>query len=159
MSFYSWRYNTKFSERSQFETWYCCPEFDILRIWNGERALRKPSPTLYPGLVERARNIINAAEKEYDGDRTGREGGFLWEHTVHVASLAHDLALTEGLDPVLPAVTALFHDAGKFRCGEYHNDESPEEEGAAALASASLEASGARASDHRKGPESHAGPL
>ncbi len=105
---------------------------------------------LYPGLVERARNIINAAENEYDGDRTGGEGGFLWEHTVHVASLAHDLALTEGLDPVLPAVTALFHDAGKFRGGEYHKDESPEEEGAAALASASLEASGARASDITK---------
>lgn len=105
---------------------------------------------LYPGLVERARNIINASEREYEGDRSGREGGFLWEHTVHVASLVHDLALSEGLDPVLPAVTALFHDAGKFRGGEYHKGDRPEEEGAAILAAASLKVSGARASDIAK---------
>ncbi len=105
---------------------------------------------LYPGLVEKARDIIESSEREYERGRTGRDGGFLWEHTVHVASLAHDLATAEGLDPVLPAVVALFHDAGKFRGGEYHKGERPEEEDAAALAVSALVDAGARASDIAK---------
>jgi len=100
---------------------------------------------LYPGLVEKARDIIEASEKEYDG-KPGVKGGFLWEHTVHVASLAYDLAVSEGLDPVLPVITALFHDAGKFRGGEYHRGYRPEEEASAALAVSALEDAGARVS-------------
>ena len=102
---------------------------------------------LYPGLIEKARDIIEASEREYEGERARDGGGFLWEHTVHVASLAHELALTEGLDPVLPDVAALFHDAGKFSGGEYHKGDRPEEESAAALAVLALEGEGARASD------------
>ncbi len=105
---------------------------------------------LYPGLVEKARDIIEASEKEYDGKEPGREGGFLWEHTVHVASLAYDLAVSEGLDPVLPVLAALFHDAGKFRGGKYHEGDRPEEEDSAALAVSALEDAGARASDIAK---------
>ncbi|HEX2695171.1 MAG TPA: HD domain-containing protein [Acidobacteriota bacterium] len=105
---------------------------------------------LYPGLVEKARDIIESSEREYEGKRSGKEGGFLWEHTVHVASLAHDLAVSEGLDPVLPSVAALFHDAGKFRGGEYHKGDRPEEEDAAALAVSALEGAGAPAFDIAK---------
>lgn len=105
---------------------------------------------LYPGLIGKAKETIEASEREYEGKRAGDGGGFLWEHTVHVASLAHELALAEGLDPVLPDVAALFHDAGKFSGGEYHKGDRPEEEGAAALAASALEGEGARASDIAK---------
>jgi len=101
----------------------------------------------YPGLVEKARDLIESSEREYEGGRATKNGGFLWEHTVHVASLAHDLALAERVDPVLPSVAALFHDAGKFRGGTYHEGCVPEEEAAADLAAEALRMSGARPSD------------
>ena len=113
----------------------------------GREGFVKAVSDLYPGLIEKVRQSIESSEREYEGKRAGKDGGFLWEHTVHVASLAHDLAVSEGLDPVLPAVAALFHDAGKFRGGEYHKGDRPEEEDAAALAEAVLAEEGARASD------------
>ncbi len=113
----------------------------------GNEGFVKAVSDLYPGLIEKARRIVESSEMEYERNRTGKNGGFLWEHTVHVASLAHDLAVSEGLDPILPAVAALFHDAGKFRGGEYHKGDRPEEEDAAALAEAVLAEEGARASD------------
>ena len=116
----------------------------------GREGFVKAVSDLYPGLVEKARDIIETSEKEYDGKRPGGEGGFLWEHTVHVASLAYDLAVSEGLDPVLPVLAALFHDAGKFRGGKYHEGDRPEEEDSAALAVSALEEAGARASDIAK---------
>jgi HD superfamily phosphodiesterase len=104
----------------------------------------------YPGLIDKAREAIEASEREYERKQAGSGGGFLWEHTVLVASLAHELALAEDLDPVLPAVAALFHDAGKFSGGAYHKGDLPEEEGAAALAVSALEGEGARSSDITK---------
>ena len=116
----------------------------------GRPGFVKAVSDLYPGLIEKARDIIETSEREYEGERAGDAGGFLWEHTVHVASLSHELALAEGLDPVLPDVAALFHDAGKFSGGEYHKGDRPEEESAAALAVLALEGEGARASDIAK---------
>lgn len=113
----------------------------------GREGFVKAVSDLYPELIEKVRQSIESSEREYEGKRAGKDGGFLWEHTVHVASLAHDLAVSEGLDPVLPVVAALFHDAGKFRGGEYHKGDRPEEEDAAALAEAVLAEEGARASD------------
>ena len=55
---------------------------------------------LYPGLIKKARETIEASEKEYERWASGNAGSFLWEHTLHVASLAYELALDEGLDPV-----------------------------------------------------------
>jgi HD superfamily phosphodiesterase len=113
----------------------------------GKLSFMRAISDLYPGLIEKVKETIEASEREYEGKRAGDGGGFLWEHTVLVASLAHDLAVSEGLDPVLPAVAALFHDAGKFSGGEYHKGDRPEEEGAAALAASALAEKGARASD------------
>jgi putative nucleotidyltransferase with HDIG domain len=98
----------------------------------------------YPGLIGRVREHIETAEREYTEKSGGPAGGFLWEHTRHVAHLAFELARVEGIDPVLAAVAALFHDAGKFAGGEYHLDDRPEEEDSALLAGSILEKEGAQ---------------
>lgn len=96
---------------------------------------------LAPGLVERVQKAVEESEKRFSGMKDGR-AGFLWEHTVLVASLAFRLARAEKEDPGLAALVALFHDAGKFSDGRYHSGEKPEEEAAAKLARAALEESG-----------------
>lgn len=94
-----------------------------------ERIVEKRSP----GLVGRIRAEIEAAEKEFDG--AARKGGsFLWEHTSHVAAIGLSLARAEKRPPVLPVLAALFHDAGKFAGGRYHEDDTAEEESAAQVA-------------------------
>ena len=97
----------------------------------------------YPGLVGKAKKLIEESERAYTEKTGGPAGSFLWEHTLHVASLAFDLALAEGLEPILPAVAALFHDAGKFVGGEYHKGDRAEEEDSAALARSVLKREGA----------------
>ncbi len=92
----------------------------------------------HPGLVERVRKLIEESEKNFTGSKSA-SGGFLWEHTVLVASLAYRLAKMEKEDADLAAMTALFHDSGKFSGGRYHRDEKPEEEAAARLAREVLE--------------------
>ncbi len=87
----------------------------------------------FPGLIEKIQALIERTEAEYSGE-SGRSEGFLWEHTVLVASLAYKLAGTEKERPDIASLAALFHDAGKFEGGEYHSGEKPEEEGSAALA-------------------------
>jgi HD superfamily phosphodiesterase len=91
-----------------------------------------------PGLVERVRKLIEESEKRFSGTRSPA-GGFLWEHTVLVASLSFRLAKSEREDADLAALTALFHDSGKFVGGRYRRDEKPEEEAAARLAREILE--------------------
>jgi len=92
----------------------------------------------YPGLLRRIQRHIESAERTFAGNAPETDGSFLWEHTVHVASLAYALAGEEKRDPGLAALTALFHDAGKFSGGRYHEGEEPEEEEAARLAAAWL---------------------
>ncbi len=94
-----------------------------------------------PGLVERVRRTIEDAEKKFTGRKDGRDG-FLWEHTVLVTGQSFKLAKAEKENPDLVAVTALFHDAGKFGGGRYHAGKTPEEEGSARLARKILEESG-----------------
>jgi len=94
-----------------------------------------------PGLVERVRRTIEDAEKKFTGRKDG-QAGFLWEHTVLVTGQSFKLAKAEKENPVLAAVTALFHDAGKFGGGRYHAGKKPEEEGSARLARKILEESG-----------------
>jgi HD superfamily phosphodiesterase len=88
----------------------------------------------YPGLVEKIQRLIEDSEKSFAGNAPGAEGSYLWEHTVHVASLAFRLAEEERRDPMLAAITALFHDAGKFAGGRYHEGGAAEEEIASRLA-------------------------
>ncbi|MGA2533748.1 MAG: HD domain-containing protein [Candidatus Aminicenantales bacterium] len=95
----------------------------------------------HPGLVERTRKLVEESEKKFSGSKNPA-GGFLWEHTVLVASLSFRLAKAEKEDADLAAIAALFHDAGKFSGGRYHRDQKPEEEAAARLAREILEDEG-----------------
>ncbi len=97
--------------------------------------------TLSPGLVERIRRTIEDAEKKFSGKKEGRSG-FLWEHSVLVAAQSFRLATVEKESADLAALTALFHDSGKFAGGRYHADDKPEEEEAARLARELLEEAG-----------------
>jgi uncharacterized protein len=101
---------------------------------------------LSPGLVERVRRTIEEAEKKFSKKKDGKPG-FLWEHTVLVASQSFRLAKAEKEDPDLAALVALFHDSGKFAGGRYHADDKPEEEEGARLARATLEEAGLKMAD------------
>jgi HD superfamily phosphodiesterase len=70
----------------------------------------------YPGLVEKIKRIIEESEKKFTRDPR-RRGSYLWEHTTQVASLGYELARAAKMDPVIPAVAALFHDAGNSPAG------------------------------------------
>jgi putative nucleotidyltransferase with HDIG domain len=99
----------------------------------------------YPELIEQIKQIIEESERKFSGrDKQKKEAldGFLWEHTVHVAALARRVAKDEGVDVKDAVIAALFHDSGKFVEGRYHDDEKPEEEGAAELAQKILSESG-----------------
>lgn len=97
--------------------------------------------TLSPGLVERVRRTIEDSEQKFSGRKEGR-GGFLWEHSVLVAAQSFRLATMEKESADLAALTALFHDSGKFAGGRYHSDDKPEEDEAARLARELLEEAG-----------------
>jgi hypothetical protein len=54
------------------------------------------------------------------------------------------------MDPVIPAVAALFHDAGKFASGKFHADERAEEVEAASIADRTGREAGMKAKDIRR---------
>jgi uncharacterized protein len=91
----------------------------------------------YPSLIERIEELIEDSERKFseDKDTKGEDvDSFLWEHTIHVATIAKKIALDEGVSTIDAVITAFFHDSGKFLGGHYHADETPEEERAAQLA-------------------------
>jgi len=103
----------------------------------------------FPGLIDKIREIIQESENKHEG-RNGHSESFLWEHTLHAASIAYQLAQAENLDPLIPVVAALFHDAGKFAGGKYHSDETVEEEESARIATRLLNDVGMKSSDIRR---------
>jgi HD superfamily phosphodiesterase len=103
----------------------------------------------FPGLIAEVRKTIQDSESAYAGS-TRLSESHLWEHTVHVTSIACRLALAEHLDPLIPSIAALFHDAGKFAGGQYHPDDVIEEEQSAQLAESILRRHGMKSTDIRK---------
>jgi putative nucleotidyltransferase with HDIG domain len=92
--------------------------------------------TRFPGLHARIERTLVEAEARYNR-RNGTDcapSEFLLEHTRRTAAIAHKISRMERVDPLLPCLVALYHDAGKFHDGEYHRDDVPEEEHAAVLA-------------------------
>jgi uncharacterized protein len=91
-----------------------------------------------PGLHARIEQTLVDSEARYNRQSGQPASQFLLEHTRHTAAIARTLALRERVDPFLPVLVALYHDAGKFNGGGYHQDEVPEEEHAARLAGSML---------------------
>lgn len=100
--------------------------------------VRKLLQSRFPGLHARIEGTLAESEARYNRRVGQPPSHFLLEHTQRTAAIAHQLALREQVDPWLPVLVALFHDAGKFHHGGYHEDDVPEEEHAAQLAMAML---------------------
>lgn len=103
----------------------------------------------FPGLIAELAKLIGESEKKYQGAVSDSES-FLWEHTTHVASLACRLAQAQDLDPLPAVIVALFHDAGKFAGGRYHENGVAEEEGASRIAEPLLRKFGMKAGDVKR---------
>ncbi|MDR0310559.1 MAG: HD domain-containing protein [Acidobacteriota bacterium] len=98
----------------------------------------------FPGLIAKVREDIEISEKKFEtrNGKTGFGESHLWEHTTHVASLAFRLAREENRPPLLPTLAALFHDVGKFAGGNYHEENTIEEEESAETAKRVLSEAG-----------------
>ncbi len=70
--------------------------------------------------------FIRREEASYDGSSNVPDS--LMGHLERVAVYAVRLASKEGVDPMRAELAGLFHDAGKFHGGTYHEDNKPEEE-------------------------------
>jgi putative nucleotidyltransferase with HDIG domain len=101
----------------------------------------------FPGLHARIEKTLVEAEARYNRQANQAPSEFLLEHTRRTAAIAHKISGMEGVDSFLPVLAALYHDAGKFHEGEYHKDDVPEEEHAAALAGKMLAEFGVERSD------------
>lgn len=100
-----------------------------------------------PGLHARIEAALADSEAHYNRRAGQPASAFLLEHTQRTAAIARTLALQEGVDPWTPVLVALFHDAGKFHDGRYHQDEVPEEEHAARIAAGLLAEHGVAAAE------------
>jgi putative nucleotidyltransferase with HDIG domain len=103
----------------------------------------------FPGLIGEVRKIIQDSERAYEGVDCQSES-FLWDHTMHVASVADQLAQSEGMDPLIPVIAAFFHDVGKFAEGQYHAEGTIEEAESARIAGSILHKYGMKAADIKK---------
>jgi len=88
----------------------------------------------FPGLHARVETMLIDVEARYNDKTNHAQSEFLLEHTRRTAAISHKISGMEGVDPLLPILVALYHDAGKFHEGEYHQDDVAEEEHAAVLA-------------------------
>lgn len=88
----------------------------------------------FPGLYANIENLLVESEARYNREAKQATSEFLLEHTRRTAAITLKISGLEAVDPLLPVLVALFHDAGKFHEGAYHKDDIPEEEHAAVLA-------------------------
>ncbi len=96
--------------------------------------VRNVLETRCPGLHGRIEQMLIDAEARYSRNTNQPASEFLLEHSQRTAAIAQKISKIEGVDSFLPVLVALYHDAGKFNDGEYHNDDVAEEEHAAVLA-------------------------
>ncbi|HUT82217.1 MAG TPA: NTP transferase domain-containing protein [Candidatus Bathyarchaeia archaeon] len=87
-----------------------------------------------PNFLVKAKSIIQDAEVTFNKEEPKYETDFLWDHSYRVGKIAYKLALLEGIDPFIPTIAAILHDAGKFVLGKYHQDKITEEEHSASIA-------------------------
>ena len=98
------------------------------------KQVRNVLDSRFPGLYTSIEELLIESEARYNAQTGQAPSEFLLEHTRRTAAIAHKIAAMEGVDPFLPTLVALYHDAGKFHDGAYHQDPLPEEEHAALLA-------------------------
>jgi len=77
-------------------------------------------------LEDALRERMQSEERQYTRESRGSDS--LWDHSVRVAILAERLGRDEGVDALACRIAGLFHDAGKFAGGRYHEADRPEEE-------------------------------
>lgn len=87
---------------------------------------------LLPKVESLLRTRIQKEEAE-NGKSNSKPPDSLWGHAVRVAGLAERIGLAEGVDPLACRLAGIFHDAGKFSGGCYHQDDSPEEQWSVAV--------------------------
>ncbi|MBI4293105.1 MAG: HD domain-containing protein [Betaproteobacteria bacterium] len=109
--------------------------------------VRKTLEARIPGLHARIERMLAETEALYNDRTRQAPSEFVLQHARRTAAIAYKVALMEGVDPFLPALVALYHDAGKFNDGSYHEDSVPEEEHAAAIAEQMLCAFGLQRGD------------
>lgn len=100
-----------------------------------------------PLFLEQAMEIIQESEKSFNEDTPTFTTNFLWDHSFRVGKIAYKLALNEGIDPLVPTLAAILHDAGKFVLGKYHDDDVTEEEHSSSIAQKLLVNSGLSKND------------
>jgi hypothetical protein len=94
-----------------------------------EPAAPRSAPALHPCLTAiRAELSRHVRREEASYASTRPAPDTLMGHLERVASIAVRLASLEGVDPVAAELAGLFHDAGKFHGGRYHDGDRPEEE-------------------------------
>ncbi len=71
------------------------------------------------------RQRVQKEEAEYD--RNSKPSNSLWGHSERVVLLAERIGRAEGINPIACRLAGIFHDAGKFGGGSYHNGDEPEE--------------------------------
>jgi putative nucleotidyltransferase with HDIG domain len=109
--------------------------------------VRKTLEARIPGLHARIEKMLAEAEALFNDRTKQAPSEFVLQHARRTAAIAYKVALMEGVDPFLPALVALYHDAGKFNDGSYHEDSVPEEEHAAVIAEQMLCAFGLQRCD------------
>lgn len=110
-------------------------------------AVRNTLQAHVPGLHARIEKMLSESEALFNRRAKQPASEFLLEHSRRTAAIAYRLAVMEEVDPFLPCLVALYHDAGKFHGGLYHDGDVPEEEHAATLAEEMLAAAGLAADD------------
>ena len=101
----------------------------------------------FPGLCAAIEGWLVETEARFNTQNGLTASAFLLEHTRRTAAIAHKLSVMEGVDAFLPILVALYHDAGKFHEGQYHQDAVPEEEHAVVLAEKMLTGFGLERND------------
>ena len=112
------------------------------KIQNIPEELKKIVQDAFPDLMFSLKNRIVQSERDYIREPKDQPDSFLWEHTLQVAAVAQQISLAEKKNPLVPVLTALFHDTGKFTPAGYHGDDIPEEKKAADIAEEFLKKAG-----------------
>lgn len=87
--------------------------------------LQENIPRIMQQVETDLKNRIQREEAEHG--KESKPPNSLWNHSLRVALLAERIGAIEGANVDACRLAGLFHDAGKFHGGSYHDDDKPEE--------------------------------